>query len=240
LFEFGQRDDFVSQGFESRIAAERIEHGIHSDPGSIDVVVVEIFAFEAIDCLGFVAQSDVNQRYDIAAYKFVFWPVFELSNQLQCFVFLAGIRVGTPKKAENLRVIIDRTRFLVFGDCARRVALEIKGFTQIPMRVPKSLIELERPLQLCDGLIVTARHHQRAAKIGIDDKREWIQFDCALTLADGFIKTPKGDQKRIAVPMMRRRVIRVDRNSALKFLLRLVKIHVGETEQQSQRGVCFG
>src|SRR5205807_2034720 len=100
--------------------------------------------------------------------------------------------------------------------------------------------ELERPLQLCDGLIVAPRDHQRAAKVRIDDKRERIQFDRALTLADGFIKTPESDQKRIAVPMMRCRVIRVDRNRALKFLLRLDKIHVGETEQQSERGVCLG
>jgi hypothetical protein len=37
-FELGVRDNFVSQHFKPRITAERIKHGINSDPGRVDVV----------------------------------------------------------------------------------------------------------------------------------------------------------------------------------------------------------
>ena len=112
-FELGHRDDFVSQGFKSRVAADRIEHGIDSDPGSIDIVVIAIFAFEAIDRFCLIAQSDVNERDDVAADEFVFGSAFKFLNQLYCLVSLAAVRVSAPEQAEDLRIIIERARFFV-------------------------------------------------------------------------------------------------------------------------------
>jgi len=51
---------FVRERFEPMIAAQRIEHGIDSNPCNVDIVVIEISPLKVIDRFRFVAQSGVN------------------------------------------------------------------------------------------------------------------------------------------------------------------------------------
>ena len=87
------------------------------------------------------------------------------------------------------------------------------------MRIAEFVIQSERPLQLRDSLIILTRHHERAAKIRIDDERKRVQLHSSFIFADRFIKAAERHQKSIAIPVVRRRVIRIQLNRAFKFLL---------------------
>ena len=86
------------------------------------------------------------------------------------------------------------------------------------MRVGEISIESESAAKLRDGFIVATPHHQGAPEVGVDDEREWIEFNGAFSLLDPFIKAALRDQKTVSKPMVSGRVVRVDLNGAPELL----------------------
>jgi hypothetical protein len=108
--------------------------------------VIQVFTLEVIDRFCFVAQSDVNQRDKIASDELPFGPFAKLLNDFRRFVFLTGVRVRAPEQCQNLRIVVERPCFLVFGNCRGCVAFQVKRLPEIPKRVTEFAIQSERPL----------------------------------------------------------------------------------------------
>ena len=85
------------------------------------------------------------------------------------------------------------------------------------MRVVKTWIHINSLAQLFDRFVILARPHVNGAEFGVDDQRERIKFLCALHLGDGFINPPRGQEWSVAVPVMGRRIIRIQFDCSLIF-----------------------
>lgn len=79
---------------------------------------------------------------------------------------------------------------------------------------------------MLDRFIVATRDEIIVAQVHMDDERQWIEFHGALPFCDGAIKLTRRQQHRIAKPLMRGRVIRIQRNRAFEFLDRTDKIQI--------------
>src|SRR5436309_3411870 len=59
--EFAQRNNFLGERFETRIAAQWVEQRINSDISYVGTGAILITLFKPAECLLFVAQAEINE-----------------------------------------------------------------------------------------------------------------------------------------------------------------------------------
>ena len=111
-------------------------------------------------------------------------------------------------------------------------------FLERPTGRRKLCVNIQNFPQLLDGILILARHVELPSQRRIDDEREWIQFLGLLRLHHSFFEAAHVGQI-VAVPVMRRRQIRIQFDGPLELLLGSRPIPFKMFFHQAQGGMRF-
>src|SRR2546426_1822408 len=225
----------ANQLLKSGVLSQAVEDGFDIE---VDHAVIALFqgTFQPVN--GFASFIESRQDHCLTVVRSIprLGNCAEAIDHLARLSFLPGNRVNISECSirKYQRVFTAKPHSpLNTADRLGQTRLLGVGESQHQMSYGKIRIEIERALQLLDGLIVGSCVIEAPADVRIDDQREWIEF---LRLADFvqlFLEAAHSCEI-LVVPVMRRRIVGVEFQRMLKLPLRggpapvVVKVGVGQ------------
>src|SRR5262249_8200336 len=123
-------------------------------------------------------------------------------------------------------IVIELDRLLVLRGGFFVESLYFQRLTQLPAAVVEVRIHLPGLAQFSNRFIITSGVSEDRSDVRINNDRQWIELERALHLGDRFVEFSKRDQSAFGVPLMGRRVVRIQLDRALKFPPRFRKLKI--------------
>src|SRR6266496_6268150 len=122
----------------------------------------------------------------------------EIGKPLQRGTLVTSVSFGLGAEHRHKWVVAQLLCLFVFGNRARKVSFRLKRNAEIIVRVKGCWIDVERLPQLRDSLVVAVGVIEGFAQVRVNNYRQRIYLNRALTLGNGLLESSEAGQDVVA------------------------------------------